>query len=49
MSEPMTEEIKQIYGKKRSALKEKADSMRGEIKGSIEAKRNESYKEVESK
>lgn len=45
----IVEEVKEMYGKRRSALKEKAASLREDINTNIDLKKNESYKEVESK
>lgn len=45
----MRDEVKEIYGKKRGAVKEKVDGLRREINTQIDLKKNESYKEVESK
>lgn len=49
MAEQMKDEIKGIYEKKRSDLKENVESLRKEINAKIDLKKNESYKEVESK
>jgi len=49
MAEHMKEEIEDVYGKSKSALKEKADSLKKEIDMKIDSKKNESYKEVELK
>lgn len=49
MAEKMREEVKAIYEAKRSGLREKANNLRKEMRSLIDLKRNESYKEVESK
>lgn len=49
MAEQMKEEVKGIYEKKRSDLKEKVESLRKGINAKIDLEKNESYKEVESK
>jgi hypothetical protein len=49
MGKSISDEVKEIYAKKKLELKEKTASLRKELKITIDQKRNESYKEVESK
>ena len=43
------DEVKKIYEEERVSLKKEIDSLLGEIKINIDLRKNESYKEVESK
>jgi hypothetical protein len=45
----MEEELKQKYGKLKSEFREKADALRKEKNVNLDLKKNESYKEVETK
>jgi CHASE3 domain sensor protein len=46
MVESISNEVSEMYSKKKSEMKEKVDSMRKELQTTIEYKRNESFKEV---
>lgn len=46
MGESISNEVKEMYAKKKSEMKEKADAIRKELQTAIENKRNESFKEV---
>jgi hypothetical protein len=47
--ESISDEVKKIYANKKAELKEKSASLRNELKITVDQKRNESFKEVESK
>ncbi len=49
MVDLVSDEVKSIYAKKKSELKEKTDSLRKEMNKTLDQRRIESYKEVESK
>jgi len=46
LGESISNEVKEMYAKKKSEMKEKADAIRKELQTAIESKRNESFKEV---
>jgi hypothetical protein len=45
----MSDEVKGMYAKRKSELKEKTNSLRNELKTTIDQRQNESFKEVVSK
>jgi len=49
MGESISDEVKEMYAKKKSELKGKTDALRKELKITYDQKRNESFKEVEPK
>lgn len=49
MGDSISDEVKGMYAKKKSELKEKAQSLQKEMQIAIEHERNESFKEVEPK
>jgi len=49
MAESMKNEVKEIYAKARSSNKEKLSTLRKEVNINMDLKKNESYKEIDTK
>lgn len=46
MGDSIDDETKQLYAKKKTELREKADALRRELRTTMDNKKNESLKEV---